>query len=90
MSTNPEDHPRWAEYWQASIEAGELANTAARIDWEANERFRDEVFIPAVIRRMRADGLSEDDIATAKRTAMDEPNEYWGELRAGRRPPSAM
>ena len=85
MTGNPEDHPRWQELWDAAIERGQLASIATRVEWEANERFRDQV-IADTAADMRRQGVAEAEIEAMVDGWLNEPNEFWGEWRQGRRP----
>jgi hypothetical protein len=80
---------RAQELLAESLEWSEIENATAVHEWEANAAFR-ECMVTGLTRRMRADGVTEGDIAALEQWAMARPNEYWGELREGRRPRDDM
>jgi hypothetical protein len=91
--TSPEDHPRAAECWEAAKRLGELAAIEQRAVWEANETYRAEHVVEVasqVAACLREHGRDEQVIDAAWDAILDEPVEFWGEIREGRQPPLDM
>ena len=91
MTTNPEDHPRAAEAWEAAKFMGEMAAAEARQTWEANEAYRREheaELLAEVTAAMRAEDRSEEEIEEDAEQGPEQAQRLLGRT-AGRTPATA-